>query len=73
MQFIKKLKRDGGYVTYLFSEHDADDLIIGDQVWSNGEEVDIYEGIDTDIIYDVIGMVDNKKEFMIQLANDYVL
>lgn len=73
MKFIKKVKVNGGYHTYSFSSHEADSFIIGDQLWSNGLEIDVYESIDDDVLWCFIESVENKRDFIAQLYKDNIL
>lgn len=74
MKFIKRNGKVGcgGYYSYLFTKHEADELCIGDQTWSDGENVEIYECIDSEVLNDIYSMVDNKHELSIALEQDGV-
>lgn len=63
MKFLQiiNLNDYSGFITFEFSEHMA--FGIGDQVWSNGHEVDIYDAADSDVIEELISMVENKQAF----------
>ncbi len=63
MKFESILERDSGWVVFKFTKHDAVDVCCGDQIWSNGQEVQIYDGADKDVIYELINQVENKTAF----------
>lgn len=50
-------------VIFAFEEHDAYLACIGDQVWSDGQNVHIYDYAEREIIHELIDMVSNKKAF----------
>lgn len=70
MKYISKQGEVGSYHVFLFTEHDSRDVNIGDQVWSNGSAVEIAEFCDSDILEDLISMVENQIEFMRALSNE---
>lgn len=73
MKFIKKVKREGSYHTYLFTDHDADAFIFGDQMWSDGKEIDIVEGCDCSKLLELVDSLDNPADFKGYLYTDYLL
>lgn len=52
---------DSSYYSFEFSEHES--FGIGDQVWSNGHEVEVAEWLDEDALEELLDMVDNKTSF----------
>lgn len=75
MIFIKRngLVSGTSYYSYKFEPHGSRDVCVGDQVWSDGVNVEIYEGVDVDILLDLIDIVDNKQDFIEVLKRDGVL
>ncbi len=55
----------GSYELFLFEDHEglAQDIIKGDQIWTDGSVIEIYTGCDKDLLDELIQMVDNKSEF----------
>jgi hypothetical protein len=68
MKFVSIVGSQGSYINFLFTEHNPYEVCVGDQIWSNGQEVDIYEGVDVDVLHDLIGMVDNRHSFISALS-----
>lgn len=48
---------------FMFEKHEASFACFGDQIWSDGEKVYIYDYVESDVIYELISMVSNKKAF----------
>ena len=54
---------NSSYIGFEFSDHDADVINLGDQIWSNGHEVEIEENIDAEDLDEIINTVSNKQAF----------
>ena len=63
MEFLKIKQRIGSYLVFEFTPHNPHDVITGDQIWSDGASVEICEFVDSDILHDFIGNIENKAEF----------
>ena len=63
MKFLQIMGRSGysSYFSFEFSEHES--FGIGDQVWSNGHEVEVAEWLDDDALEELLDMVSNKTSF----------
>lgn len=51
------------YISFKFTPHNSREVCCGDQVWSDGENVEIYEDIDNEVLADLMSTVDNKRAF----------
>ncbi|AUR93852.1 hypothetical protein NVP1189B_26 [Vibrio phage 1.189.B._10N.286.51.B5] len=59
MRFIELINHRDGWVRMIFDQHDASEACIGDQIWSDGRVVEVYEGADWDVVYEFMGFVEN--------------
>lgn len=69
MKYIEQLHSAGSYKRFLFTSHDANDLCIGDQIWSDGKTVEVYDMCDHDLLENLISEVENKAVFKEALRN----
>lgn len=49
---------------FRFERHEKHEACIGDQIWSDGKIVHIYDYASTDVIYEFAEEVENKKCFL---------
>lgn len=65
MKFVSAIgyQDDGSYL-FEFEQHDSGLACIGDQVWSDGKMVYIYDYASGVVIHEFAEEVENKKAFM---------
>lgn len=65
MKFLQIMGRSGNssYISFEFSDHDAGSVCVGDQIWSNGHEIEISEWVDGEDLRELIDQVENKQSF----------
>ncbi|AUR92194.1 hypothetical protein NVP1170O_081 [Vibrio phage 1.170.O._10N.261.52.C3] len=65
MKVIKPLGQVGSssYWQFLFEKHNPSDVCLGDQLWSDGEVVEVYENISEEDLDELLNLVKNKKAF----------
>lgn len=63
MKVIRPQYRIGSYWQFLFEKHNPSDVCLGDQIWSDGEIVQIYEDISVEDLDELLSLVDNKTAF----------
>lgn len=65
MKFIEGLgwsEEDSAYL-FEFEKHTASDVCIGDQIWSDGYKVYVYDYVEQDVLEELISSVSNRKAF----------
>ena len=63
MKFKGIEKRVGSFVVFNFEKHSTDNVNCGDQIWSDGEIVEIADYVDRENLDYLINMVENKTAF----------
>lgn len=65
MKFLQVMGRSGesGFVSFEFEDHSTDNVNCGDQIWSDGHEVEIADYVDGDNLDYLISLVENKQAF----------
>ena len=65
MKFLQILGKVGysSFYSFEFEGHNPNDVFCGDQIWSNGHEVEIADYADKENLNYLISMVKNKKSF----------
>ena len=63
MKFLQVLGFAGSFARFEFEPHDAGDAVCGDQIWSNGHEIEIADYVDEECLNELINMVSNKTAF----------
>ena len=63
MKFLRIIERTGSYISFELSEHAPSLVNLGDQIWSDGREVAIYDCIDESDLTDLLEQVENKTAF----------
>ena len=69
MKYIEQLTSVGSYLKFTFTKHDRGEFCVGDQIWSDGVVIEIYDYCDLEILNELISNVDNKIEFIKDLNN----
>ena len=54
---------NSSFTSFEFSYHEADDVIVGDQIWSNGHEIEIADYIDSEHLKYLISITKNGRAF----------
>lgn len=67
MIYIETNGRTGSYVSFRLTPHYAYGVNEGDQIWSDGENIEIYEFCDEDLLDDILHQTENKAEFSLAL------
>ena len=63
MKFESIVGRTGSYIVFQFEEHNTDNVNCGDQIWSDGFNVEISEDIDQEDLDFFVSLVNNKTSF----------
>ena len=63
MKFLKIISNSSNFAEFEFSQHEAYKVNFGDQIWSDGNRVEVYEWADIEAINDLILLVENKTAF----------
>lgn len=65
MKFLQIMGRldCSSFIEFEFDYHQADEVIEGDQIWSNGHCIQIAEYVDKNLLDELIDKVSNKQSF----------
>ena len=65
MKFLSiiECKPESNYVLLEFEKHKPYEVCIGDQVWSDGNFVELSLYVEDDVLETLMDMVDNKRAF----------
>ena len=63
MKFLKIISNSSNFAEFEFSQHEARKVNFGDQIWSDGNRVEVYEWANIEAINDLILLVENKTAF----------
>ena len=59
--------KQSDFISFKFTKHDADELIYDDEVWSDGENIEIAKYSEDQQINFVYDRVSNKRAFLLAL------
>jgi hypothetical protein len=62
LQIMGKVE-NSSFTSFEFEEHIAYEVNCGDQIWSNGQEIQIADYTERDNLEELISMVDNRQSF----------
>lgn len=54
---------DSSFISFEFEDHNTDNVNFGDQIWSNGHEVEVADYADEENINYLVSLVKNKQAF----------
>ncbi len=60
---IKGRCSESSFTAFEFTHHAAHEVIFGDQIWSNGHEVEIYDYVSEEGLAYLISQTENKTAF----------
>ena len=65
MKFLQIMGRcgNGSFYSFEFEDHNTDNVCCGDQIWSDGHEVEIADYADKENLDYLISMVENRLAF----------
>ncbi|AUS01907.1 hypothetical protein NVP2044O_43 [Vibrio phage 2.044.O._10N.261.51.B8] len=65
MKFLQVMGRtnDSSYISFEFSEHEASNVNCGDQIWSNGHEIEIADWVESENLDELLSQVENLRVF----------
>lgn len=65
MKFEQVMGRvgDSSYISFEFDYHNTDNVNCGDQIYSNGHEIEIADWVDSENLQYLLSLVDNKRAF----------
>ncbi len=65
MKFLQAMGRveNSSFIIFEFGEHNTDNVNCGDQIWSNGHEVEIADYVDSENLEYLMSLVENKRAF----------
>ncbi len=65
MKFEQVMGRvgDSSYISFEFNHHNTDNVNCGDQIYSNGQEIEIADWVDIENLEYLLSLVDNNRAF----------
>lgn len=65
MKFLQVMGRveNSSFISFEFEDHNTDNVNCGDQIWSNGHEVEIADYIDSENLEYLLSLVENNRAF----------